>query len=407
MGTTPSIRVQGYTVRCSEGHRLTGERTAGYQALRCPTCGEGVFVLPRSPLPEPAEATPAAERTQTRAAAAVSPWAAEATRARGASPDLQNEPNPEDDALDGEVQWDDEVAAESGPRSSSPQHAPEDLAAAEMAQAPLKDRSSKTRPRKPAPAEPKTKPTEAIVIPRVPLRERLRRNRNALIFLGVATIVAGTVGFRVWRAGLQELPAIAERGRSEGLPALDAGEFDRANQILSAAKRAVSRLGNEYQGASTIVQAADEAAIIVSLGPRLEDILDEAARADPQEWSKRFDTLYKGRSVIVDAHFMKVPTASGEGRYELDYRIFRDGEGSDPQSVGQIDAAGFKLFELLRPRKDDAIRFGARLASFRFDDATRTWRLGLVPDSGVIMTHEKALEALGWPSDSTDTEGRP
>ena len=35
------------------GHRVRGERTEGYQALRCPACGEGVFVLPRSPLPEP------------------------------------------------------------------------------------------------------------------------------------------------------------------------------------------------------------------------------------------------------------------------------------------------------------------------------------------------------------------
>src|SRR5271156_5039696 len=38
---------------CASGHRVRGERTEGYQALRCPACGDGVFVLPRSPLPEP------------------------------------------------------------------------------------------------------------------------------------------------------------------------------------------------------------------------------------------------------------------------------------------------------------------------------------------------------------------
>src|SRR4051812_9629840 len=51
--TSPPPTVQYYDVVCPEGHRLRGQRTAGYQALRCPTCGEGIFVLPRSPLPEP------------------------------------------------------------------------------------------------------------------------------------------------------------------------------------------------------------------------------------------------------------------------------------------------------------------------------------------------------------------
>src|SRR5581483_434348 len=51
--SSPPPRDQSFQVACSEGHRLRGERTEGYQALRCPSCGEGVFVLPRSPLPDP------------------------------------------------------------------------------------------------------------------------------------------------------------------------------------------------------------------------------------------------------------------------------------------------------------------------------------------------------------------
>ena len=43
---------QSFSVACSEGQaRLSGSRTEGYQALRCPECGEGVFVLLRSPAP--------------------------------------------------------------------------------------------------------------------------------------------------------------------------------------------------------------------------------------------------------------------------------------------------------------------------------------------------------------------
>ncbi|HEU5115773.1 MAG TPA: hypothetical protein VFT74_03780, partial [Isosphaeraceae bacterium] len=61
IGPGDSARPQYYSVTCPQGHSLRGLRTEGYQALRCPTCGEGIFVLPRSPLPEPA-APPARTR---------------------------------------------------------------------------------------------------------------------------------------------------------------------------------------------------------------------------------------------------------------------------------------------------------------------------------------------------------
>ena len=54
LASEPEGRVQYFNVTCGSGHRVRGERTEGYQALRCPACGEGVFVLPSSPLPEPA-----------------------------------------------------------------------------------------------------------------------------------------------------------------------------------------------------------------------------------------------------------------------------------------------------------------------------------------------------------------
>src|SRR5207253_3557871 len=56
---------QYYSVACPEGHLLRGMRTEGYQALRCPECGQGIFVLPRSPLPDPP--APPAEHSRRRA----------------------------------------------------------------------------------------------------------------------------------------------------------------------------------------------------------------------------------------------------------------------------------------------------------------------------------------------------
>ena len=136
--------------------------------------------------------------------------------------------------------------------------------------------------------------------------------------------------------------------------------------------------------------------------------LDEAARADPKEWPKSFDILYKGRSIIVDAHVVGQPDGLGGGHYELDYRIVLDGEGGQPRSLGKLDLHGFRLFEITKPRIGDRVTFGARLASFEFDLNGGQWLVGLEPESGVIITHMKALEALGWPS-ATDlsTEEQP
>src|SRR5262249_26063024 len=138
------------------------------------------------------------------------------------------------------------------------------------------------------------------------------------------------------------------------------------------------------------------AAIFVNLAPdRLESILDAASRYDPKEWPARFQTLYKGRSIVVDAHIIATSETLGQPRYELDYQILPDGERR-PVRVGRIDTTGFRLFELTRPRVDDQVTFGARLNSFTFDDQAQEWRVGLEPNSGVYLTHPRALESLGW-----------
>jgi hypothetical protein len=233
----------------------------------------------------------------------------------------------------------------------------------------------------------------------------VRAYRVPFLLLGVILVVAATVAIRSWRARRQDLPRIAELGRVEGLPALDDGKFDRAYQLLSEAKRAVIELGDEFQGASAIKQGADEAAIIKQLLPEsLEELLDEAAQADPKDWPKRFNALYKGRSAILDTFVTAVPDRLGEGRYVLEYQILPPGgDGGPPRSVGRIDTTGFQLLDTIKPKVGDRLTIGVRLASFRFDAETEQWLAGLEPESGVIMTHMKALEALGWPSAADST----
>lgn len=436
----PFARIQRYSVSCPDGHRLTGLRTEGYQALRCPTCGAGVFVLPRSPLPEPA--APASEaRSRSRPAPVAAPSKIDDDPVSLTDPaplpagwvDTEGVP----DAADGEIEWVDEPDAESNGVQSvnevqgAPGLDPSELASEEIEAArakvdarsdraaTVKDRDKRgtpatSRPRREPPAGARRREQEDVETVAAEASPRggkgLAPYRNLLLFTGVAALVVLTIAYRTWRSNLRELPRIAELGRTEGLAALDAGRFDAALQLLSQAKRAVDRLGEGVEGASAIRQGALEIEIISQLVPSsLEALLDKAASSAPEDWADEFTRNYKGRSIIFDGRITKVPGSQGRGTYELDYRILRPGEGTTPRSVGRIDTTGFQRLEEIRPRVGDHVLIGARLASFRYNLETDEWLVGLEPSSGVTMEHYKALEALGWPSEADEApqENRP
>jgi hypothetical protein len=237
------------------------------------------------------------------------------------------------------------------------------------------------------------------------LGERLRRHRNTLIFAAVALLVVATVVFRARRARLQELPGIAERGLTQGLDALDEGRFDTALQLLSEARDAVDQLGSGFDPgkASAIRQGAHEVEIFSRLAPAtLKEMLDEATRSDAKDWAATFDRLYKGRTILIDDEIAEVPDGQGRGRYELHFRILPPGEGVRPRSVGLIDTKGFKLFEITQPKVGYRVTFGAKLASFQYDLESEVWLVGLMPDSGVSITHHKALKAIGMSTEQDE-----
>src|SRR5262245_15233689 len=123
LATEPPGRVQYFNVRCASGHRVRGERTEGYQALRCPACGEGVFVLPSSPLPEPVAPARPAERRPVAAQfdePMVEEGPVELTDPAQVEVELVDREPGRDDA---EIVWDDtpaEVAPQRGAAGSSP-----------------------------------------------------------------------------------------------------------------------------------------------------------------------------------------------------------------------------------------------------------------------------------------------
>jgi hypothetical protein len=282
LATPPEAAAQYYNVVCPLGHRVRGQRTEGYQALRCPACGEGVFVLPASPLPDPGpRVASAASRRASEAyiaPRAVEEGPVELAEAFEATVDVADRsPAPEV-----EISWEDEVETQAVAEAAAPKPGPGRPPRARSDRAPATPREGRGgRPQRPV--------VEAEG------RPRKRAGRNPLWVFGlVALLVAGTIGLRVWRNVRQGYPQVAELGRVEGIPALEAGDFDRAHQLLAPAKQAVDALGGQVEDADRIRQAADEAALYVNLaGQGLEDMLDEAARAStPKDWAGRFNDRY-------------------------------------------------------------------------------------------------------------------
>lgn len=420
LGPAEPVEPQAFRVSCPEGHVIRGRRTEGYQALRCPDCGAGVFVLPQSPLPMPP--TPAIRAEEAAAGEGV--YADD-------SPIPLADHVPEGAIDEGEVEWLEPVepGAEYPDDQPTPAFDPVDAAVSELpegADAPASPRRPQSSPKpKPSPKRPAPGPEECrarptqqrpkpqrpraarpgartILVPDRPsLGDRLRRNRPMLVGLAVVVVVLGTVAFSVYRNARRDYPALVQQGREEGIPALDDGDFDRANRILSRAAEAVEALGGQIGGAEEVRQAAREAAIFVDLIPeRLEEILDERARTvDESEWQSTFDRLYRGRSILLSAEVTGTPDTSG--RFEINYRVLNR-TATSPR-VGRIDFEGFRLFESGGPRVGTQLQFGARLEGVWSEEDG--YRIQLQPESGVTITRFDALDALGW--EPIETASRP
>ena len=406
---SPPSRSQSYSVTCVEGHRLQGQRTEGYQALRCPTCGEGIFVLPRSPLPEPQAP---ASTLRSRVAVAVEAFPED-------DPFVLTDPpasvaaNPDAAEPEAEIDWVDEIPP--GPEEAATVEPPEPVVRAAPPSPARPSRkpgrpAAESSPPSPAPKRERAEtPKPAILVADRPsFREWASRHRNALLVAAVLVLIVGTVTIRRRRLRLEELPRIAEIGRTEGLKKLDEGEFHAAKKLLGDAADAVEGLGGRYEGAESIRQGALEAAIFADLAPKgVDEIVEEAATSDPKEWPSRFATLYKGRSVILDPPVSGVPDPALPGSpYRVNYPIYF-GRGPRPDGKGRIDLSGLRLFELAQPKVDEQKPFGARYASVELDLTSNEWVVTFGPESGVFITHPKALEVIDWGASEPPEEPAP
>ena len=393
------IRAQSFRVSCAQGHSLLGQRTEGYQALRCPTCGEGIFVLPRSPFPEP-------------------PVPASATRSRIESPvDAFPEDDPliltdpissngpvEVDVPEAEIEWDEEIPTDEPAKVLKPPTRPKPPSPSAK---PGQTAGPSISPRRAGPRQEAPEPV-ILVEDRPTLREWATRHRNSLLVVGLLVLIVGTVAIRRRRQRLEDLPRVAELGRTQGLKKLDLGEFHVAKKLLGDAAEAVDGLGGRFEGADEIRQGALEAALFAVLAPKgVDEILEEAATGDPKEWPSRFSAMYKGRSVILDPPLSEVPDpARPSSHYQVNYPIYF-GRGPKADGKGRLNLDGFKLFELSQPKVDEQKPFGARYGSIELDLATNEWVVTLEPGSGAFITHPKALESINWATSELAEEPGP
>jgi hypothetical protein len=414
-GTSHDVRVQYYSVVCPLGHRVRGQRTEGYQALRCPACGEGVFVLPLSPLPEPVAPARSARSRPAAAARPVDEGPLELKEPGQVTVDMEQ---PDDLSAQAEIIWDEEIeeanqteesvaaereeprpAAESVPPRRKPKAASARRApGGEMSSAEVSEPAQPALRRRPRREESRALPVEAVE-PRARPARRLTWHSPQVIVAGVFLLVLSTVVLGTWRSYRRDLPQVALAGFTEGIPALKAGRFDKAYQLLSPAKDAVVALHDQVEHAGEIREAADQAAIFVNLlSDSLESLLDEAARSTPQDWSAQFDTLYKGRSVVIDATITATPETSPNHCYEIDYLVLTQGDGDPRERKAVIDLTGVEAITLAHRSKGDHVTIGACLESFQFDVDAGVWVIRLDPKSAVSVTCREALESLGWPS---------
>ena len=80
------------------------------------------------------------------------------------------------------------------------------------------------------------------------------RTLNRWLLVIVPFLVIATVAWRYRQQLRQGYPAIVEKGRTEGITALEEGDFDKANQLLSAARSAVDGLGGQSKAPTRSVR---------------------------------------------------------------------------------------------------------------------------------------------------------
>jgi hypothetical protein len=174
-----------------------------------------------------------------------------------------------------------------------------------------------------------------------------------------------------------------ERGQgllSEGKFQLARAELEAARQL--AARQAQALTPEEHRH---LAQLHRQAALLTdNLDLSLQQILEQAATTDAQEWQAQFTRRYRGRAVVFDGVLRR--DLGGQVRM-LDYFLFVKNEPV------RLEWQELRLLAPLPLQEPQRLLFGARLASARREDRGM-WVVRFEPDSGVLITDPGAAAAV-------------
>jgi len=308
------------------GVQLQGERSVNCLQVPCPACGELVFVLPRSPYPEPRD-LPA-----PKGAPVVLPPIPTRRKQVARGPSL------------GEKVRQRVVRAEAKARGVVGWFTPAKLLA-----------------------------------------------------MGAIAFVLAT-GWWSWsRWQRNEYVVQLERELTEGLAALDRGDFVQARGALERADRAGRGLGSGA-GAVAAHQYYREARTWEQLTQRsLDDFFGGLGSNEAAETARRFQQEMAGRTAIFDTIVHRGRDENGEEHTRSDWQLIGDGYQVELEWEGPV-------WEKLQGNEAQRVIFGAELGEIVTGEAAGKWKLRLRGESIAWLTRETPLARFGWPLDDAARE---
>lgn len=179
------------------------------------------------------------------------------------------------------------------------------------------------------------------------------------------------------KRGLRE--TVVPDGR-RGLQALSDGDFEDAYDLLGASVRGLDRLGEPFPEEDRFRRAYAEVAIVHDLLPSLLDVELVGAASEPEVVTRRV----AGKAIVLDAEVERL----AEGGWSVGFVAFVDDKPI------RLDVPTFLLFDRLGIVNRERVVFGAKLDGIH-RDAEGQLTLRLTPNSGVLMTEPRLLDALG------------
>jgi len=186
-------------------------------------------------------------------------------------------------------------------------------------------------------------------------------------------------------AQLQEHIAEGQRALADGNFNLALGEFNKA---LDLRERQSDLLSAKQQ--RDLIQLQRQSDLLARLyNQPLQDLLKEALLTPrAEEWTLRFETVHKGRTILLDDVVQRDPAS---GRLVLACFELRAG---DEKAVVSVD--DLKILQMMPLEPARRLIFGGRLKSAAREERG-AWVLHFEPESGVLMTDADAAAAC-WPT---------